>query len=189
MVSRAKIPDRKEKIMTCTKLKVYRCNESARLPEKSTRGSAGYDLRACLVDGTKVKTYNPWNKEVDVPVKKMIWPGNSTIQVHPGYRVAVPTGLVFDSDPDHVLKIFSRSGLALKSGLMVVNGVGVVDSDYVEEAFVLLYNTSDGPITITHGDRIAQAVLERNTYSEIEEISEKPAQKTERNGGLGSTGA
>ena len=101
----------------------------------------------------------------------------------------MPTGLIFDIDPDHVLKIFSRSGLALKSGLMVVNGVGVVDSDYVEESFVLLYNTSDGPITITHGDRIAQAVLERNEYNEIEEISEKPAQKTERDGGLGSTGA
>lgn len=172
--------------MACTKLKVYRCNESAHLPEKATQGSAGYDLRACLVDGTKVKTYNPWNKEVDVPVKKMI--GNSTIQIHPGYRVAVPTGLIFDVDSDHVLKIFSRSGTALKSGLMVVNGVGIVDSDYVEESFVLLYNTSDGPITINNGDRIAQAILERNEYNEIEEISEKPAQKTERDGGLGSTG-
>ena len=172
--------------MACTKLKVYRCDESAHLPEKATRGSAGYDLRACLIDGVKVKTYNPWNKEVGVPAKKIL--GKPTIQIHPGYRVAVPTGLVFDIDPDHVLKIFSRSGLALKSGLIVVNGVGVVDSDYVEESFVLLYNTSDGPITITHGDRIAQAVLEKNEYNEIEEISEKPAQKTERDGGLGSTG-
>ena len=168
-------------------LKVYRCNESAHLPEKSTQGSAGYDLRACLVDGVKVMTYNPWNKEVGVPAKNIL--GKPTIQIHPGYRVAVPTGLIFDIDPDHVLKIFSRSGLALKSGLMVVNGVGVVDSDYVNETFVLLYNTSDGPITITQGDRIGQAILEKTEQSEIKEISEKPAQKTEREGGLGSTGA
>lgn len=167
-------------------LKVYRCNESAHLPEKATKGSAGYDLKACLVEGAKIKTYNPWNKEVDVPVKRVM--GYPTIQIHPGYRVAVPTGLIFDIDPDHVLKIFSRSSMALKYGLMVVNGVGIVDSDYVNESFVLLYNTSDGPITITHGDRIAQAILEKNEYSEIEEISEKPAQKTERDGGLGSTG-
>lgn len=172
--------------MTCTKLKVYRRNESAHLPEKATSGSAGYDLKACLLLNDKVKTFNPWNKEVGVPVKNIL--GKPSIQIHPGYRVMVPTGLIFDIDPDHVLKVFSRSGIALKKGVIVVNGVGIVDSDYINETFVLLYNTSDGPITIAHGDRIAQAILERTEYNEIEEISEKPAQKTERGGGLGSTG-
>lgn len=167
-------------------LKVYRCNENAQLPEKATKGSAGFDLKACLTLGSKIKTFNPWNKEVEVPVKNVS--GSPSIQIHPGYRVMVPTGLIFDIDPDHVLKVYSRSGISLKKGVMVVNGVGVVDSDYVNESFVLLYNTSDGPITISHGDRIAQAILERTEYYEIEEISEAPSQKTERDGGFGSTG-
>lgn len=167
-------------------LKVYRCHESAHLPEKATTGSAACDLKACLVLDNKIKTYNPWNKEVEIPVKNAS--GKPSIQLHPGYRVMVPTGLIFDIDSDHVLKVFSRSGMALKKGVMVVNGVGIVDSDYINETFVLLYNTSDGPITISHGDRIAQAILERLDYNEVEEISEAPAQKTTREGGFGSTG-
>lgn len=167
-------------------LKVYRSNENAHLPEKATKGSAGFDLKACLSIGSKIKTYNPWNKEVDVPVKNIS--GNPSVQIHPGYRVMLPTGLIFDIDTDHVLKVFSRSGMSLKKGVMAVNGVGIVDSDYVNESYVLLYNTSDGPITISHGDRIAQAILEKTDNYEIKEISEAPAQKTERSGGFGSTG-
>ena len=71
---------------------------------------------------------------------------------------------------------------------MVVNGVGVVDSDYVEESFVLLYNTSDGPITIRHGDRIAQAEVICNVPIQFTIIPHKPEKHSERSGGFGSTG-
>jgi dUTP pyrophosphatase len=167
-------------------LRVYRRNENVELPQFATRGAACFDLKASLEPGMKVSTFNPWNKEVDVPVKYST--GVLSIQVHPGYRVMVPTGLTFDIDEDHVLKVYSRSGTALKKGLLLVNGVGVVDSDYTQETFVLLYNTSDGPITINNGDRIAQAMLERVEHYQFEEISEAPTQKTDRQGGFGSTG-
>lgn len=167
-------------------LKVYRRSDQASIPSFATEGSAGFDLSACLELGDKIKTFNPWNKDVEVPVK--IMSGKPSIQIHPGYRIMIPTGLIFDIDPGYVLKVFSRSGLALKKGVMVVNGVGVVDSDYINESFVLLYNTSDGPITVSHGDRIAQAILEKTEQYTFEEISEAPTQKTEREGGFGSTG-
>ena len=167
-------------------LKVYKTNDYAEIPQFATQGSACFDLKACFTPNTKVKTYNPWNKEVEVPVKN--YGEKLGIQVHPGYRVMMPTGLIFDIEPDHVLKVYARSGTALKKGLMLANGVGVVDSDFIHETHVLLYNTSDGPITITQGDRVAQAMLERTNYYVFEEISEAPTQKTDREGGFGSTG-
>jgi dUTP pyrophosphatase len=167
-------------------LKVYKTNDCAEIPEFATEGSACFDLKACFTPETKVKTFNPWNKEVEVPVKN--YNGKLGIQAHPGYRVMIPTGLIFDIDSGYVIKVYSRSGTALKKGLMLVNGVGVVDSDFIHETHVLLYNTSDGPITIAHGDRIAQAMLEKTEYYHFEEISEAPSQKTSRDGGFGSTG-
>ena len=167
-------------------LKIYRRSDEALLPQFATEGSAGFDLSACLELGDRIKTFNPWNKDVDVPVKMAS--GKPSIQIHPGYRIMIPTGLIFDIEPGYVLKVFSRSGIALKKGVVVPNGVGIIDSDYINETFVLLYNTSDGPISISHGDRIAQAILEKTEQYTIEEISEQPTQKTEREGGFGSTG-
>lgn len=167
-------------------LKVYKTNNYAEIPEFATEGSACFDLKACFTNETKIKTFNPWNKEVQVPVKN--YGGKLGVQAHPGYRVMIPTGLIFDIDLGYVIKVYSRSGTALKHGLMLVNGVGVVDSDFVNESHVLLYNTSDGPVTIAQGDRIAQAMLQKTEQYQFEEISEAPAQKSSRNGGFGSTG-
>jgi dUTP pyrophosphatase len=167
-------------------LKVYRRNETVSLPEFATQGSACFDLKSAFEPGMKVSTFNPWNKEVEVPVKNSA--GVLGIQIHPGYRVMIPTGLFFDIDDGYVLKVYSRSGTALKKGLLLVNSVGIVDSDYTKETYVLLYNTSDGPITINNGDRVAQAMLERVEQYQFKEISEPPTQKTNRQGGFGSTG-
>ena len=167
-------------------LKIFKTNDHAELPHFATEESACFDLKACFTLNSKIKTFNPWNKEVEVPVK---YQGNKLcIQIHPGYRVMVPTGLIFDIDPGYVIKVYSRSGTALKKGLILVNGVGVIDSDFVHETSVLLYNTSDGPITIFHGDRIGQAMMEKTEQYQFEEISEAPSQKTSREGGFGSTG-
>lgn len=179
----SEIPDRKEKM---NKLRVYRTSEQASIPKFATQGSAAFDLSACFAIGEKIKTYNPWNKGVNIPAK--MFTGIPSVQIYPGYRAAIPTGLIFDIDPDHVLKVYSRSSLPLKNGLVAANGVGIIDSDYVQQLFVLVYNTSDGPLTISNGDRIAQAMLEKKEVYEFEEISEPPAQKTDRTGGLGSTG-
>jgi dUTPase len=70
----------------------------------------------------------------------------------------------------------------------MANGVAVIDSDYVEETFVMLLNGSDNVVFVADGDRVAQASLEEAKRLVLEETPNRPQQKTDRNGGLGSTG-
>lgn len=168
-------------------MKVYRLKETAQLPAYATEGSACFDVRACLQLGERVRTYNPWNKEVKLVVKTI--GGKVAFQLPPEHRCLIPTGLIFDIPEGHVLKMYNRSSTALKKGLVLPNSVGIIDSDYIEESFIMLHNISDSLVTINDGDRLAQAMLETLlTDRTVEETSERPVQKTSRNGGFGSTG-
>jgi len=167
-------------------MNIYRMNEKAELPEYATKGSACFDIKACFKKGDRLKGVNSWNKEQAVAVK-----GVSTemdaFQLPPGIRVLVPTGLIFDVPEKHVLKLFIRSGLALKKGLSLSNGTGIIDSDYTLETFIMLQNNTDSLVKITNGDRIAQGMLEKVVQLKITETT-KPMELTERDGGFGSTG-
>lgn len=167
-------------------MKIYRSQEYATLPEFATQGSACFDVKAAFVVGERVATYNPWNKKVDV-IAKVIG-GKTALQIPPESRILVPTGLIFDIPEKHVLKMYVRSSVALKKGLSLVNGVGIIDSDYVDPSYILLHNISDSLVVIEHGERLAQCVLEPVLDYSIEEADEPPSQKTERDGGIGSTG-
>lgn len=70
----------------------------------------------------------------------------------------------------------------------MANGVGIIDSDYVEESFIMLENISDSMAMITHGERVAQCLIEKTLVLKLDEVTEKPGQKTDRDGGFGSTG-
>jgi dUTP pyrophosphatase len=70
----------------------------------------------------------------------------------------------------------------------MANGVGIIDSDYVEESFMMLQNISDSMATVENGERIAQCLIEKTLRTKIVETKEKPVQKTSRDGGFGSTG-
>jgi dUTP pyrophosphatase len=106
----------------------------------------------------------------------------------PGDRLMVPTGLIFDIPEGYSVRVHARSGLSLKQGLVLANSEGVIDSDYIEELFILVHNISDNGISIAHGDRIAQGELVVREAYTIGEISCHPGQKTDRVGGMGSTG-
>ena len=84
--------------------------------------------------------------------------------------------------------LHARSGTSLKQGLVLANAEGVIDSDYVEEVFVILHNISGNAVTIENGDRIAQAELVSNIIYHVEETPARPLPKTSRIGGFGSTG-
>ena len=167
-------------------MKIFRDNARAEMPSFATSGSACFDLKACMDLNLKVKLFNPLNKETEVIVKNIL--GKPAIQIHPMFRALVPTGLIFDIPKGHVLKIYPRSGLALKSGLVLGNGTGIIDSDYVDPTFVILHNVSESIAIVSDGDRIAQGMLEKVLSYAMEETTEKPKQKTDRNGGFGSTG-
>jgi len=100
----------------------------------------------------------------------------------------VPTGVKATFPANEVLYVFARSSLPVKYGLMLPNGVGVIDSDYYNnprnegEIFVLLYNFTDYPVTIPKGERIAQAI-----FSPFFTVTEEETPTESRVGGFGST--
>ena len=167
-------------------MNVYKVNDRASIPEYATDGSACFDIKACIQKGQRLKSYNAWNKEMPIVVKG-VGPEPDAFQLPPSIRVLVPTGLIFDIPEDHVMKLYIRSSKALKKGLTMANGVGIIDSDYVEESFMMLENVSESMAVIAHGESIAQCLIEKTLRMEITEINEKPVQKTDRNGGFGST--
>ena len=108
--------------------------------------------------------------------------------VQPGGVALVRTGLVIEVPSGHFLGIFARSSTPLKRGLMVANGVGVVDPDYSgpeDEVMIQVLNFSKSVVAITRGDRLAQGIVlpvPRITWNEVSDI--KPVTR----GGFGVTG-
>lgn len=132
------------------------------LPSYETAQAAGADIRACLGRG-----------------EKLIIPPKS--------RVLVPTGLSFEIPEGFEVQVRPRSGLSLKTQLLVVNSPGTIDADYRGEVKIILGNFGDTAEVISHGDRIAQLVVAPITqvkFIEVESLSE--TQRGE--GGFGSTG-
>jgi len=165
-------------------LKFFRTHPKARLPSFATEGSACFDIYASLIPGTEVKSYT-WLNAVSVePVSD-----SGSLVLRPGHRYLIPTNLIMDIPERYSVRIHPRSGLALKSGITLINCEGVIDSDYVEPTYITLLNLSDALVDIKDGDRVAQGELVRSETYEIEEVTDRPEAKTDRRGGFGSTGA
>jgi dUTP pyrophosphatase len=104
----------------------------------------------------------------------------------PGARALVPTGFVLAIPPGYEGQVRPRSGLALRSGVTVLNGPGTIDADYRGEVGVVLANLGADPYVVHRGDRIAQLVIApvvRAAFELVEDLDE-----TARQGGFGSTG-
>lgn len=130
------------------------------LPEYATNHSAGFDLRAHLTEPLKLQ---------------------------PMERKLVKTGLFMEIPPRHEAQIRPRSGLALKSGITVLNAPGTIDADYRGEIGVVLINLSNDTFTINNGDRMAQMVIAG--YQKIDFVDVDELQDSKRGaGGFGSTG-
>jgi len=140
-------------------LRIKRLDPSVSLPAPATAGAAGFDLSAAT--------------DVEIPPRQIRLVGT-------GLVIAVPNG--------YFLGIFARSSTPLKRGLMVANGVGVVDSDYcgpADEVKVQVINVTDASVLVKRGDRIAQGIVlpaPRVAWQEVDEV-EQPTR-----GGFGSTG-
>jgi dUTP pyrophosphatase len=128
------------------------------LPIKATSGSAGYDI-ASAEDAV----------------------------IQPGHRSLISTGLYLSMPIDFEAQIRSRSGLAAKHGIIVLNAPGTIDSDYRDEVKVILYNTSHNDFRVEKGMRIAQMVFAKLEQCELHETKENLTD-TDRKGGFGSTG-
>jgi dUTP pyrophosphatase len=131
------------------------------LPIYETSKSAGVDLKAFIEDGE--------------------------VEINPGETVLVKTGLHVELPDRLEMQIRSRSGLALKKGIIVLNSPATIDPDYRGDVGIILHNLSNSIFVVKNGDRIAQAVFaqfERIKFKEVNKLSE-----TERGeGGFGHTG-
>lgn len=142
------------------KLKIVNTSNNA-LPAYETPNSAGMDLRAYLPDGE--------------------------IVIKPMERVLVPTGLFMEIPVGYEGQVRPRSGLAIKSGISVLNSPGTIDADYRGEVKVILINLSNADFVIKSGDRIAQLIIAKCEQTEIVEV--ESLSETERGaGGFGHTG-
>ncbi len=109
------------------------------------------------------------------------------LTISPGKRALVHTGLVMLLPPLYEAQVRPRSGLALKSGVTVLNAPGTIDSGYRGEVGVILANFGDADFQVKKGDKIAQIVIAPVTQPEIVETTE--VDETDRgSGGFGSTG-
>ncbi len=108
--------------------------------------------------------------------------------IPPGGRAVVPTGLVLEIPPGFEGQVRARSGLALKKGLALANGVGTIDADYRGEVGVLVVNLGGDPVTIARGERIAQLVVAPVARAVFEEAGELRG-SARGAGGFGSTGS
>lgn len=143
------------------KLKIKKTRENAKLPTKGTKGSAGMDLYACI---------------------------DNPIVLNPGDLQMIPTGIAIGlPDENRAAFIYARSGLGVKHGICLGNGVGVVDSDYRGEICVGLCNVSNEPYTIQPFERVAQMVIAPVYPMELE-LCDSLDQTSRGDGGFGSTG-
>jgi len=172
-----------------TVLKFYRTNEKARLPVFSTEQSACFDLHANLVESEEIEYYQAIStKSVPRRVAFDINSSNTFIQLNNMERMLIPTGLIADIPEGFSVRLHSRSGLAFKQGVYLANCEGIIDSDYVDPIFAMVTNISNVPVKIYDGDRICQGELVRCEKYTLNESDEPPSQKTDRDGGFGSTG-
>ena len=113
---------------------------------------------------------------------------DEAVVLAPRSLVSIPTGIAIAlPSADYVALIFARSGLGVKHGVSLSNGVGVIDSDYRGELRVGLTNLSDTPYTVQPGDRIAQLAVVPVVRAELE-LAEELDETARGAGGLGSTG-
>lgn len=163
-------------------LKFFKLHENVILPKLQTESSACFDLSYNNAGKTQYIGYSDLNKQF----KRTFV--DSSIYIGPHERVLVPTGLILDIPEGYSVRLHPRSGLAVKNGVVLVNSEAVIDSDYVEEVYILIYNNSNVGIKFTNGDRLAQGELVKVEDYKIVETKTQPTVKTSRKGGLGSTG-
>lgn len=160
----------------------YKTHPDVILPNFSTKQSACFDIAYQGHGKNSYDGYNETNKKFSRPTPK------GQVFINSQERVLVPTGLILDIPVGYSVRLHARSGLSIKNGIILANSEAVIDSDYVDELFVLLYNRSSVGLWISTGDRIAQGELVKQESYTMKEVKKKPVQKSDRKGGMGSTG-
>lgn len=168
-------------------LKIYKLNSDASSPKYGTASAACFDLAAYIHYQAAIKAYTTNNEEMTMLAVEDS-NGRPYIELPMNWRALIPTGLIFDIPENHCVKVYPRSGISTKQGLNLINCVGVIDSDYVEQVYIPVFNNAQKKMRIYSGDRIAQAEIVKVEQVQLNFTEVRPERKTDRNGGFGSTG-
>lgn len=141
-------------------IKIKKLNDKAILPAYQTEHAAAMDVHACI---------------------------DAAMTLQPLERVMVPTGLAFEIPAGYEMQVRARSGLSIKHGLAMVNGVGTIDADYRGELNILVINLGQEPFVIEPDMRVAQLLV--NRYEKVSwHLSDALSETGRGEGGFGSTG-
>ena len=141
-------------------MKIKKMRPSAVLPKYQTEFAAGFDFHAAIDEPQVIK---------------------------PGKSLAIPTGLAVEIPVGYELQIRSRSGLAYKNDVSMINGVGTIDSDFRGEMNVKLFNFGEADFVVEPNMRIAQGVVAKCEHIEWQEVDQL-SETARGDGGFGSTG-
>lgn len=154
------------------------------LPKYATLYSAGMDVRG---DFDRIKFIG--DKPQHFYDSQLIELHDKTkiIEIKPGGRCLIPTGLFVAIPIGYEIQCRMRSGLALKMGLTLTNGIGTIDADYRGEIGIILTNTSNNSVIVNDGERLMQIVLAKHEVIEWESV-DTLAETVRGEGGFGHTG-
>jgi dUTP pyrophosphatase len=161
---------------------IERLHADVVIPARATPGSAGYDLRAYLLDRTVKLSDGIAQRELGADQQDGEW----GLTLRPAEMALIPLGFRTRLPHGVEAQVRPRSGQAFKHALTVPNAPGTVDADYAEEWMVIVRNDAPAARRIVHGERIAQVVFAR--FLPLALTEGQVSRTTERAGGFGSTG-
>ena len=160
------------------------------IPKYQTRGSAGFDFHA-IADETNKR----FRENITLAVKD---DSDNYVNKHFKNVIIIPTksqsvirtGLIAKVPQEYEMQIRPRSGLAVKKQITITNSPGTVDSGFLGELMIIIFNLGNEPFIIETGDRIAQGIINKIEQAQIIETTDIPEKfkEEDRGGGLGSTG-
>ncbi len=151
-------------------------------PRRATAASAGHDLSACFTAGTVTVFVGG----VPAPRSVATDADGRHLTLAPGEKALIPLGFKARLPVGYEAQVRPRSGTSLKTDLVIVNAPGTIDADFPDEWCVPVKNGGVAPLTLRHGERIAQMVLAR--YETLAFTAGTVTRSTDRAGGFGSTG-
>ena len=147
-------------------LKIEKMYDDVIMPEYMQLGDAGFDIHCYLHD------------ESGEPVKSIkIWP-NSSAKIHTGLKTSFPHG--------YSLELVPRGSMGIKKNLMLMNTIGIVDSQFDQEILLFVYNYGNEPVEILHQERLVQGMIKK--CEEVKIVQVDKIDKTSRGDGFGSSG-
>ena len=147
-------------------LKIEKMYDDVIMPEYMQLGDAGMDIHCYLHD------------ESGEPVKSIkIWP-NSSAKIHTGLKTSFPHG--------YSLELVPRGSMGIKKQLMLMNTIGIVDSQFDQEILLFVYNYGNEPVEILHQERLVQGMIKK--CEEVKIVQVDKIEKTSRGEGFGSSG-